>query len=101
MVVDQNLPLSPIAPQRIARDPLPTRLDRHTRPPPAVSVGAGIHRVRQDVMQRMINWRLPFDWAFATPLHDRRDEDILLAEPEQHLANCLIMSPPSRPAAAD
>ena len=54
-----------------------------------VSVGVGIDQIRQDVMQRVIHGRLPFDRPLATALDNRRDEHVLLPEPKQHLADRL------------
>jgi hypothetical protein len=87
VIMDQNFPHLPITSEVVAHDPLPTALDRHARPSPAVGVRASVHRVRQNVMQRMVNWRLPFDWASSATLHDCRDEDIFLPEPKQDLAD--------------
>src|SRR5271163_2236873 len=87
VVVDQNFPLSPIAAEVVAHDPLSASLKRHARAPPAVGVGASVHRVRQYVIERMVDWRLPLDRAFAATRHDHRDEDIFLSEPQQDLTN--------------
>jgi hypothetical protein len=81
VVMDQNLPLLPIAAEVVAQDSLPPASDRYARPAPAVGVGAGVHRVRQHVIKRVVNRRLPLDLAFAATLYDRRDRDILLSEP--------------------
>lgn len=92
MVVDQNLPIHPIAPERVAHDPLAAILDRHACPSPTVGVRAGVHRVRQHVVQRVIDGCLPFDRAFAATLHNRWKENVLLPAPKQHLPDCLEFS---------
>lgn len=108
MVMDQNLPVLPVAPEVVAHDPFTAALYAHPCSEPTLCVGAGIDRIRQDVMQRVIHWRLPFDRPLTTTLDNRRDEHVLLTEPKQHLANRLqfrklaeverdaILDPPDR-----
>ena len=39
--------------------------------------------------QRVVDWRLPFDRTLAATLHDGGNQDVLLPEPKQHLADRL------------
>ena len=89
MIMDQNLPVLPVASESVAHDAFAAALYGHPCSAPTVCVGAGIDRIRQNVMQRVIHWRLPFDRPLATPLNNRRDKHILLPEPKQHLADRL------------
>ena len=87
--MDQNLPVLPVAPEIVAYDAFAAAFYAHPCSAPTVCVGAGIDRIRQDVMQRVIHRRLPFDRPLATTLDNRRDEHVLLPEPKQHLADRL------------
>ena len=60
MVLDQNVPVFPIA-TLSAYYPLATVLDFDVTGAPAESIGTGIDRVRQDVMERAVHWRFPLD----------------------------------------
>src|SRR5215211_4957541 len=89
MIMDQNLPVVPVAPKIVAYDPFAAAFYAHPCSTPTVCVGARINRIRQDVMQRMIHRRLPFDRPLATTLDNGRNEHVLLPEPKQHLADRL------------
>jgi hypothetical protein len=92
VIVDQNLPFLPITPQGIAHDPLATALNCDACAASAISIGASVNRVGQHVMKRVVDRRLPLDRAFAAPWYERRNEDVLLPEPKQDLADRLKFS---------
>jgi hypothetical protein len=50
MIVDQNLPVLPVAPEVVAHDPFTAALYAHPCSAPTVCIGAGIDGIRQDVM---------------------------------------------------
>jgi hypothetical protein len=87
MVMDQNLPILPVAPELLAHNAFAATLYSHSCSTSAVSVRSGINRVGQHVVQRVIDWRLPFDRTLAAPLHNGRDKNLLLPEPKQHLTD--------------
>ena len=60
MAFDQNVPVFPIA-TLSAYYPLATVLDFDVTSAPAESIGTGIDRVCQDVMERALRWRFPLD----------------------------------------
>src|SRR6476619_1052770 len=82
VVVDQNLPFLPIAPEGVAHNPLAIALNCEACSSSAVSIGASVNWVGQHVMKRVVDRRLPRDRALAAPWHECWNEDILLPEPK-------------------
>ena len=60
VVLDQNLPILPAAMQAANHAFAPV-LNLHACTAPTKRVGASINRVRQDVVESAVHWRLPLD----------------------------------------
>ena len=95
MIMNQNVPIVPVAPKLLAHNSFAASLDCHSCSTPAVCIRAGIDRIGQHVMQRVVDGRLPFDRTLAATRHNGRDEDALLPEPKQHLADRLQFREPT------
>ena len=88
VALDQNVPLLTVA-TRIAVDPLATILNLHRRSPPAEGVGAAINRICQDVMDRVVDGRLPLGGSISRLVNHERQQDILFTYPQDNLADAL------------
>ena len=88
VALDQNVPLLTVA-TRTAVDPLATILNLHRRSPPAEGVGAAINRICQDVMDRVVDGRLPLGGSISRLVNHERQQDILFTYPQDNLADAL------------
>ena len=76
MVADQNLPVGPLH-AKAAHDAFTAVLDRHFAGRAAECVSAGVDGIRKDVMDRVVDGRLPFDAVVARSMEDGRQRQIL------------------------
>ena len=88
MVADQNLPGAAILAEA-AHDPLAAGLDRDAAAGAAEDIGAGIDRVRQQVVQGVVDRQLPDHLAAFRTIFGRRQRQALLAHPEMDLPHRL------------
>lgn len=85
MVEDQSLPFTALLAES-AHDPLAAILDRDAA---AECVGPGVDRVRQHVVDRVVDGQLPLDAPAIRPMANRGQRQALLAKPEVHLPDRL------------
>ena len=88
VVADQNLPGAAILAEA-AHDPLAAGLDRDAAAGAPEGIGAGVDRVRQHVMEGVVDRQLPDHLAAFRTIFDRRQGQALLAHPEVDLADRL------------
>ena len=88
VVADQNVPLRPLDP-KTARDALSAILDSRLADRPAVRIGAGVNRVGEDVMDRVVDGRLPLQTPAFRAVADGGQHDPLLPKPEMDLPHAL------------
>ena len=80
VVADQNLPFRSLD-VKSPRDALAAALDRHLAGRAAERVGAGVDRVGQDVMNRVVDRRLPLQAPSLRTVADSGKFDLLLTKP--------------------
>ena len=88
VVADQNVPLRPLDPNT-ARDAFSAILDSRLADRPAVRIGAGVNRVGEDVMDRIVDRRLPLQAPAFRAVADGGEQDPLLPKPEMDLPHAL------------
>ena len=90
MLRQQHMPVRPFAPDA-AHDPLAPTLEGDPVAGAPECVGSGIDRVRQYMMHRVVDRRLPDDPAALRPIFDGRQCDRLLSQPQMDLPDALIL----------
>ena len=88
VVADQNLPVRPID-AKSAQDALAAVLDRHLADRAAERIGAGVDRVGEDVMDGVVDRRLPPHASPVQAVADGGKCDLLLAKPDMDLPHAL------------
>jgi len=88
VVADQNVPFR-LLDRKTAPDALSAILDSRLADRPAVRVGAGVDRVSEDVVDRVVDRRLPLQVPAFRAVAYGGEHDPLLPEPEMDLPHAL------------
>src|SRR5271169_2350423 len=88
MVTDQNLPVRPLN-AKASNDALAAVLDSHLAGRAAERIGARVDGVRQDVMDGVVDRRLPLQAPIVRTMADGGKRDPLLAKPDMDLPHAL------------
>ena len=88
VIHDQHVPFLAVA-AMAAADPLAPVLDGDAARRPAEGVGAAVDRVGQEAVNGVVDRQLPDDPPTRPRPSRRRQQHLLLAQPEMHLADAL------------
>ena len=89
VVQEQDVPIRPLAPEP-THDPLAAGLDRHPAACPTEGIGAGIDRIMQNMVDRVVDRQTPGDAAAVLRrIANHRQGDMFLSEPKVDLAHAL------------
>jgi len=88
MIDDQYLPVF-LSLLDAVNDPLPPAFQRHSTPGSAECIGAGINRVRQDVVDLVVDGRRPNHGSTVGAILREGQFYLFLSEPEMDLPNTL------------
>ena len=86
MIANQDCPLVLWLPVAL-RPACPAHADFRANLGSSERISAGVHRISQDRQNRVIQGRLPINLLIFAVVANRRQSDLFLAKPQQHLAS--------------